>query len=215
MAIARARTVFDDTINWREFRRAREHATIVWSTIKPKLTLSGEVAPTKRQARFARNILAAGLPSPTRYLEIGSFEGYSIAFVHALLKGQVRATAIDPFENYNELPTVQMSDVESRFRANVKAVNVDARVLQGSSTVHVPRLIEAGERFDLIYIDGSHAALDVITDALLCWHLLDHNGLMIFDDYRMPEVKQAIDAFVRLARPVVVDVASQVFMRRR
>jgi predicted O-methyltransferase YrrM len=135
-------------------------------------------------------------------------------FVHALLGGNVRATAIDPFENYSELPAVDMSDIETRFRTNIKAAGVEARVLRGSSIVHVPRLIEAGEKFDLIYVDGSHAGLDVMSDATLCWRLLEPDGLMIFDDYLMPEVGRAIDAFVKLARPQIVDAASQVFLRK-
>lgn len=218
MAIARARTVFDEWFHWPDFKRARERAAIVWSALRPKLELSGDVAPlTKRQIRFAKNILTAGLRMPVRYLEVGSFEGASLTFVHDLLEGRLRATIVDPFENYSELPSTEMSAVEARFRANIKATGIDARVLQGSSIERLPQLITGGESFDLIYIDGSHAKLDVITDALLCWRLLAPDGLMIFDDYRMPEVGAAVDTFVRLVRPQasVVNVASQVFVRHR
>jgi len=218
MTIARARTVLDEWCHWPDFRRAGERAAIVWSALRPKLELSGDVAPlTKRQVRFAKNILAAGLRTPVRYLELGSFEGASLTFVHDLLEGRLRATIVDPFENYSELPSTEMSAVEARFRANIKATGIDARVLRGSSIERLPQLIGGGESFDLIYIDGSHAKLDVITDALLCWRLLAPGGLLIFDDYRMPEVGAAVDTFVRLVRPQasVVNVASQVFVRHR
>jgi predicted O-methyltransferase YrrM len=65
------------------------------------------------------------------------------------------------------------------------------------------------ESFDLIYIDGSHEATDVLTDAILAFPLLRIGGTLIFDDYiwsdqiperrepsRMP--KPAIDAFVNV-----------------
>jgi predicted O-methyltransferase YrrM len=218
MAIARARTVLDEWFHWPEFKRERERAALIWSALRPKLELSGVVPPvTKRQIRFAKNIFAADLRMPVRYLEVGSFEGASLTFVHDLLEGRLRATIVDPFENYSELPSTEMSAVEARFRANIKAIGIDARVLRGSSIERLPQLIAGAETFDLIYIDGSHAKLDVITDALLCWRLLAPDGLMIFDDYRMPEVGAAVDTFVRLVRPQasVVNVASQVFVRHR
>ena len=37
--------------------------------------------------------------------------------------------------------------------------------------------------YDLIYVDGSHTARDVLQDAVLGWGLLKRGGLMIFDDY--------------------------------
>jgi predicted O-methyltransferase YrrM len=57
---------------------------------------------------------------------------------------------------------------------------------------------------DFIYIDGSHLAIDVMQDAVLSWHLLKDNGILIFDDYgwgaHTPDEKQkpklAIDAFL-------------------
>src|SRR5262245_30504422 len=154
IAIGRARTVLDKVIRRSAFKKAQEHADRVWSSIRPKLKLSVEVAPSNKRTRFARNILAANLPSPTRYLEIGSFEGGSLAFVHALLGGQVRATAIDPFENYDEQPTVDMPSIEKRFISNVKAIGADVRVMRGASLLRLPELIAANETFDLIYIDG-------------------------------------------------------------
>ncbi|MBW2723706.1 MAG: class I SAM-dependent methyltransferase, partial [Deltaproteobacteria bacterium] len=54
-------------------------------------------------------------------------------------------------------------------------------VIKGSSQVEMRKL--PLESFDLIYIDGSHAANDVLTDALLAWGLLKPGGLIVFDDY--------------------------------
>lgn len=40
------------------------------------------------------------------------------------------------------------------------------------------------ERFDFIYVDGSHRSPDVIYDAILSFGLLKKGGIMIFDDYQ-------------------------------
>jgi predicted O-methyltransferase YrrM len=41
-----------------------------------------------------------------------------------------------------------------------------------------------GNAFDVIYIDGSHYAADVLSDAVLSFPLLKSGGIMIFDDYQ-------------------------------
>lgn len=213
IAISRARTVLDKVMG----AFSSDPAESIWASVRPKLSLSRDMASANRRARFAKNILAANLPSPANYLEIGSFEGGSLAFVHALLKGQMRATSIDPFENYDELRTTDMTSVEARFRANMHAIGADVRVLRGQSVVHVPQLIAANETFDLIYIDGSHEAIDVMTDAVLCWRLLSPGGLMIFDDYRFPGCKVAIKAFAKMvsSESRIADVAAQLFLSKR
>lgn len=127
MSTARAKTALDSLFHPFAFKRARDDAARVWAEIRPALTLSGEPALTNRMARFARNILAATLPSPVRYLEIGVFEGASLALVHALLKGRVASTMIDPFENYDELPSVDMPAIGQRFLASMQAAQVFIR----------------------------------------------------------------------------------------
>lgn len=39
------------------------------------------------------------------------------------------------------------------------------------------------QKFDIIYVDGSHRLLDCYIDLILSWQLLDINGMMIIDDY--------------------------------
>jgi predicted O-methyltransferase YrrM len=68
---------------------------------------------------------------------------------------------------------------------------------------------QGANSFDLIYIDGSHRAPDVIVDAILGFKLLRSQGVMIFDDYPwktdaggsenpLNSPKIAIDAFTTL-----------------
>jgi predicted O-methyltransferase YrrM len=207
--------------------RSRRRAWEIYEPLRKRLDITWEMLPSDRTGRFAGHILDADLPRPARYLEIGSYEGDSIAFVDALLGGQMRATAIDPFMDYSELGGRDMSDVYAKFVANVAAIGATdrVRVLRGRSIDHLPKLIDAGERFDLIFIDGSHANLDVMIDAALAWQVLARGGLMIFDDYwyRRPDLgpafrpKLAIDAFVgAMSHEIdVLDVAGQVFIRRK
>lgn len=57
--------------------------------------------------------------------------------------------------------------------------------------------------YNFIYIDGSHQAKDVLTDACMAWQVLAPGGIMVFDDYVwgnprdiLHRPKVAIDAFV-------------------
>lgn len=64
------------------------------------------------------------------------------------------------------------------------------------------------EAFDFIYVDGSHLAKDVLTDAVMCWPLLKPSGVIAFDDYeweghRPPHDRPqaGIDAFESVFKP--------------
>jgi hypothetical protein len=60
------------------------------------------------------------------------------------------------------------------------------------------------ESFDVIYLDGGHAAWTVFQQTALAWLLLKPDGLLIFDDYRWSRAElpkdlrpeMAIDAFL-------------------
>jgi predicted O-methyltransferase YrrM len=59
--------------------------------------------------------------------------------------------------------------------------------------------------YDFIYIDGSHVAKDVLTDACMAWQILKPQGIMVFDDYLwgvprdvLHRPKPAIDAFTTI-----------------
>jgi predicted O-methyltransferase YrrM len=168
-----------------------------------------------------------------RYLEIGVFEGRSIVWMleNVLTDPSSRITAIDVF----------MEDYEQTFDANVRAAGAAERVtkLVGPSQQHLRALAPVGSGhspplavpvgFDIIYVDGSHTADDVLADAVLAWPLLREGGLMIFDDYGwegrpsggplplelLPRL--AIDAFITAYRNEIelVHRGYQVFVRRK
>lgn len=139
----------------------------------------------------------------------------------------VRITVVDPFIDYLEIADRNMSKVYETFSANIEAIGAtDAvKVLRGRSIDHLPKLIDEGSQFDVIYIDGSHTISDVFIDAVLGWRLLAQGGLMIFDDYWWRRVelgrefrpKLAIDAFIgAMSHEIkVLDVAGQVYIRKK
>ena len=144
-----------------------------------------------------------------RILEVGSFEGLSACFLLWRLT-DARVTCVDTFAGSAEQPAlgVAISDLEDVFERNVALVDsARVRKVVGESGRVLTELIENRERFDLIYVDASHLALDVVVDASLAWQLLRGGGVIIFDDYRWTSPLgedpffrpgPAIDAFLSL-----------------
>src|SRR5262249_35845839 len=129
--------------------------------------------------------------NPRRYLEIGSYEGRSAVFMLNAL-GQLpggHVTCIDTWEGSADLPPQAMLGVEERFRANTRTAIaqtphfVQLRAVKSNSRDALVGLLAAAELFDFVYIDGSHVAADVLSDAVLSFHLLHVGGLLVFDDY--------------------------------
>lgn len=104
-----------------------------------------------------------------------------------------RATSLDIFPG----------DLQQRFERNVKASGASkkVKVMKGRSQDTL-KLLDYNS-FDIIYIDGSHNARDVLADAVLVWPLLKEGGLLIFDDYEWEQSwaptmrpQLAVDSFV-------------------
>jgi predicted O-methyltransferase YrrM len=154
-------------------------------------------------------------PETIRYLEIGAYEGRNIAFMDWLLPG-LDITAIDPWFDQVWNPEEAYRGIEARFRRNIERTGVAGlRTIRGFSSVELPKLQAAGERFDLIYVDGSHTALDVMIDLCFCASLLRVGGMMILDDYWHdisdiggPGVKQAVDRFLAIFAPRYFEVTA-------
>jgi predicted O-methyltransferase YrrM len=126
-------------------------------------------------------------------LEIGSFEGQSAnIFLQILPKSVI--TCIDRFE---------VPERSARFDANTSCYGDRVRKISGNSSAKLPDLLFANEKFDVIYIDGSHTRANVYIDSLLCWEMLKPGSLVIWDDYRwrqdLPDherVDPAVDRFL-------------------
>jgi hypothetical protein len=135
-----------------------------------------------------------------RYLEVGVFEGRSLLWMieNVLTHPTSTAVAVDIF----------MDEYEATYDANIEASGAAKRVTKIKEPSRTALRKLPLDSFDIIYIDGSHTADDVLADAVLSWDLLRKGGLVIFDDYAWtgrpkggplpPELlpRVAIDAFI-------------------
>ena len=158
---------------------------------------------------------------PVRVLEIGSFEGASACFVIEACKwsSTLELHCVDTWLGGREhvAASIDMGEVEARFDHNIaisqlKAhANVTVHKHKRRSSEALIELLAEGRLnyFDFIYVDGSHSASDVLSDALLSFKLLRKGGVLAFDDYlwvdsedkdRNPlnSPKLAIDSFVNV-----------------
>jgi hypothetical protein len=144
---------------------------------------------------------------PMNVLEIGSWEGRSaLFFLNYLVKSRI--TCVDTFaggEEHQHDPkySALLPVLEQRFDRNVEKFQSRVDKIKAASHKALAILGTDRRRFDLVYVDGSHRASDVYSDAVLSWALLNRGGLVIFDDYGWPlgederdRPKLGIDAFL-------------------
>ena len=132
-----------------------------------------------------------------RVLEIGTWEGRSALFFLNYLP-RSKLTCIDTFEGGKEhrrTPDAPafLTRVEKRFHANTAEFARRIEKRKARSADALPELGIKRRRFDIAYIDGSHVATDVYSDAVLTWPLMVRGGLVIFDDYLWTETPEALD----------------------
>jgi predicted O-methyltransferase YrrM len=123
-------------------------------------------------------------------LEIGSWEGRSTLFFLNYLVN-CRIACVDTFAGGDEHQkdpkySALLTILEQRFDKNVEEFRSRVEKIKAASHTALANLGIARRRFDLVYIDGSHRASDVYSDAVLSWALLNRGGLVIFDDYGWP-----------------------------
>lgn len=125
---------------------------------------------------------------PVQILEIGSWEGRSSLFFLTYFS-QGHLTAVDTWAGSDEWhynATSDLRDLETRFDNNVASGAGRVTKRKGSSQSVLPQLVDEQQKFDVIYVDGSHFADDAIVDSLNSWRLLKQGGIMIFDDVMWP-----------------------------
>ena len=153
--------------------------------------------------------------APRRVVEIGCFEGRStLWFLERLLRHPgSRITCIDTFAGGAEHTPAQSEGLHGRFLANLGESRWahKAEVLRTDSFAGLTGLLASGARADLVYVDGSHEAPDVLADLVLAFRLLPPGGVVLCDDYLWSREetaradvlgcpKLAIDAFTNIHR---------------
>ncbi|CAG8504845.1 20840_t:CDS:2 [Rhizophagus irregularis] len=122
-------------------------------------------------------------------LEIGVFEGRSTVWIldELFQKPESKLITIDTFENI-----FVNNDNETTFRRNIKesGKELQVEIIKNNSFDALTKLnYEKRMKFDFIYIDGSHIACDVLSDAVLSWNLLKD------EEFNNPRI--AIDSFLK------------------
>ncbi len=145
---------------------------------------------------------------PMRVLEIGAYDGVS---ANMMLDSVFRHPAsevhtIDPYLSDPTTPGVgewTRELFEQNCRRGEHGDKI--RLYEGTSVEVLAWMLGQDafwESFDVVFVDGSHLAKDVFTDAAMVWPLLKAGGILVFDDYRwgmsepsFARPKEAIDAF--------------------
>jgi predicted O-methyltransferase YrrM len=141
-----------------------------------------------------------------RIVEVGAFEGRSTVWLleHMLAPGGT-LFSIDTWQGGVEHAGFDMAEVEARWERNAKSAGGDVRKIKSDSRSALRKLgVQATGWVDCVYIDGSHAACDVLFDSVLAWDLLRVGGAIVWDDYLWDPPKEygllgkprlAIDSF--------------------
>src|SRR5262245_1820862 len=136
---------------------------------------------------FTIDWLAAHVPTwdgliekyrPSRILEIGCYEGRATSYLIESCSRHkpIAITCTDTWtgNTSNEYERHHMAAVEARFDGNVSAAkelainSVMVTKTRGASTKVLAEMVGRATHteFDLIYVDGSHKAKDVLADAV-------------------------------------------------
>lgn len=163
---------------------------------------------------------------PQRILEIGSYEGKSACWILEHMDSDAHLTCVDTWEGGGDLSPEMMAGVEERFDANVAVARWKGKLekVKRSSVWALSDNLWRENKFDFIYIDGSHTAPNVLTDGVMAYHVLEKGGFLVFDDYTwkspkgdiLDEPSIAIDYFAHIFKRTMetIDVGGQRVFRR-
>ena len=181
-------------------------------------------------------LLGGAFPANLTYMEIGSLEGLSARWLgdHIISKSAGGVIhCVDTFgggaEHHESWFVNNIGSLEARFDSNVRQYLESSTIVKhvGFSRHIMSGLLGSGQEasFDFIYVDGSHAAVDVLGDAVMAFWLTKPGGIIAFDDFtwtngenimsnRFP--RPALDAFLSIfnERLRVLHMAYQLWVQR-
>jgi predicted O-methyltransferase YrrM len=134
---------------------------------------------------------------PLHIIEIGSWEGRSALFFLNYFPA-AHLVCVDTFggnveHHLNPYFAALVPEAEKKFDANVVGFGKRLEKLKGPSSAVLAQLGIASRRFDVAYIDASHRAADVYSDAALTWPMIAPDGIVIFDDYEFDQMEEEIE----------------------
>lgn len=159
-----------------------------------------------------------------RILEIGSWEGRSTTWFLTFLP-HATITCVDTFEGGVEHATMnELGGIEDRFRHNLRPFSDRVTIRKGNSKEVLFGM--EPDSFDVIYVDGSHEAPDVLCDVIMSFMLFKQGGIMLMDDYaandvitedqRLHHAKASINTFLDIFQEKieVLHIGYQVYIRK-
>ena len=157
------------------------------------------------KSSFQRILQEIIVPKVT--IEIGVFEGDStFNIVNYLIQENptYKHYAIDPFSQSENLKQEVVDKAKAQFKSNMVEFP-QVELIEKNSLEGLLELHNRNVKADFIYVDGSHFAKDVLSDAVLGFELLNIGGVMLFDDavswrygeYIQDSPKVAVDAFIQ------------------
>jgi len=170
-------------------------------------------------------------------LEIGVFRGEAMQwFIDNLMTNKgTTYTGVDTFGGspeffiYNKPVKIDFNDVKkecfSRVEKSDKKDQINFIIKNSKDALYQLYKDENKENyFDIIYIDASHEAIDVLSDCVLSWNVLKEGGLLINDDYYWDLLNQeyfrpkiSIDSFINIYKSQcdVLHIGRQVILRKK
>jgi hypothetical protein len=144
---------------------------------------------------------------PLVSIEIGVFEGETTFNITDLLiqrETNYKHYAIDPFKASENLRQEVVDNAKLAFKKNMLEFP-QVELIEKNSFDGLLELYQRGIKADFIYVDGSHFAKDVLSDAVIGFELLNIGGVMLFDDavswrygdHIQDSPKIAVDAFIQ------------------
>ena len=122
-----------------------------------------------------------------KILEIGSWEGLSSYFILSEIPNAY-LTCVDTWEgsvehkNYNFASEFNLLNIEKTFDKNMSSFESRFTKFKGTSQSFFINN-SASQKFDFIYVDGSHEFNDVLSDIFFSFQILKIGGIMVMDDY--------------------------------
>jgi len=123
------------------------------------------------------------------FVEIGTWKGDRAVDIAKACGTNFKYIGFDVFEMYpaaldaiemNAKPHIPIATVRDR----LKAANIDAELIQGSTQDTLPLYTSKHQNFaDLVYIDGGHSMQTIVHDLEYAMRMVKDTGIIIMDDY--------------------------------
>ena len=125
----------------------------------------------------------------THTIEIGLGYGVSALAVCEGLRANgsdgARHVVVDPFQETRFEGRGRLALEEAGFAHLVELHAEESQLV-------LPRLVAAGRRFDLAFVDGNHRFDGVFLDLVYLGRLVRGGGIVFLDDYQLPAVARAV-----------------------